>query len=69
MGSFGRAGARQFEDQSAQESEVFRTVVGAVSGSVLVEDDLEHPMQLVRDSPVSAHGDDGIGGAQQARQV
>src|SRR5690349_16297452 len=43
------------EGDLSQKGDVLRSVVLAVAGAVLVEDDVEHPMELVLDGPVGAH--------------
>jgi len=47
--------AQQVECQLAQDSQVLRSMVLAVAREVLVEEDVEHPVQLVLDTPVAAH--------------
>src|SRR5881392_1040502 len=49
-----RMRAESIECQLAQNGEVLRSVVLAVAGAVLVEDDVEDPVQLVLDTPVGA---------------
>src|SRR3546814_16075766 len=44
------------EGQVPEDGEVFRSVVGAVAGGVLVEGHVEHPMEAVLDGPVGADG-------------
>src|SRR5437667_6722120 len=53
--------AESIECQLAQNGEVLRSVVLAVAGAVLVEDDVEDPVQLVLDTPM------GAGDCQHAR--
>ena len=43
--------AEEVEGELSQESEVLRGVVGAASHAVLVEGDIEDPVQLVFDGP------------------
>src|SRR5437773_12582750 len=56
-----RMRAESIECQLAQNGEVLRSVVLAVAGAVLVEDDVEDPVQLVLDTPM------GAGDCQHAR--
>ena len=55
-------GAYDIEGETAEHGEVLRGVVLAASGLVLVEDDIEGPMQGVLDAPVLAHDGEKLGG-------
>ena len=63
-GSFALAGGghpgagliEQVEGEAAEDGEVLGSVVAAVSGAVLVEGDVEHPVQRVLNRPVAADG-------------
>src|SRR5439155_2239290 len=47
-----RVGAEEVEDEPAQDGQVLRGVVFSRSAAVLVQDDIEHPMQLILDRPM-----------------
>src|SRR6266567_3697551 len=47
-----RVGAEDVEDEPAQDGQVLRGVVFSRSAAVLVQDDIEHPMQLILDRPM-----------------
>jgi hypothetical protein len=47
-----RVGPEEIEGKLSQEGEVFGSIVLAVSGAILVEDDVEHPMEAILDRPV-----------------
>src|SRR3546814_12534778 len=55
-GEFRAGGSEEVEGQVPEDGEVFRSVVGAVAGGVLVEGHVEHPMAAVLDGPVGADG-------------
>src|SRR3546814_5989298 len=44
-GEFRAGGSEEVEGQVPEDGEVFRSVVGAVAGGVLVEGHVEHPME------------------------
>jgi hypothetical protein len=50
-----RMGSNNVECEPSEDCEVFRGVVFARPASVLVEDDIENPVQLVLNVPVPAH--------------
>ena len=47
--------ADQIEGELSEDSKVLGRVVFASSVAILVEDDIEYPMQLVLDPPMGAH--------------
>src|SRR6266581_3576082 len=47
-----RVGAEDVEDEPAQDGQVLRGVVFSRSAAALVQDDIEHPMQLILDGPM-----------------
>src|ERR1700738_2506431 len=49
-----RMGSKDIECEPAQDSEVLGSIVQSRPVAVLVEMDVEHPMQLVLDGPVTA---------------
>src|SRR5690242_21596537 len=56
------------EGQLSQNREVLRSMVLAVSGAILVEDNVENPMELVLDRPVGADHIEKPCGREPARQ-
>lgn len=48
--------AEEIEGEFSQDGKVFRAVFLAISGAVLVEIHIEHPMQAVLDGSVGAKG-------------
>ena len=46
----------EVEGEAPEECEIARPVVLAIARLILVEDDVEHPMELVLDGPVAADG-------------
>jgi hypothetical protein len=53
----------EVEGEAAKDGEVLGAVVAAVAGPVLVEGDVEHPVQAVLDRPVAADSaGGGLGG-------
>src|SRR5260370_8522945 len=50
-----RMGADDVDREAAKNREVFRSVVLSAAVAVLVEDDVEQPVQLVLDGPMTAH--------------
>src|SRR5262249_52545477 len=50
-----RMGADDVEGESAQDGEVFGGVVLSAAAGVLVQHDVEDPMHLVLDTPMTAH--------------
>lgn len=62
--------ANDVECESAQDREVFRTIVFSGSVAILVEHDVEHPMQPVLDAPMTAHNlQQPLGGNVLGKQV
>jgi hypothetical protein len=55
-GDIGSGDVQHIECELAQGGEVRGAVVAADAGAVLVETDIEHPVQVVLDAPVSPHG-------------
>ena len=55
-GEFGSGGLEQVEGDLSEGGEVFGAVILAVSCTILVEGDVEHPVQPVLDVPVGAEG-------------
>ena len=66
-GEFGSCGSEQGEGEFSQNCQVFRAVILAVSGAVLVEGHIQHPMQGVLDGPVGADGGSETFGAEAGR--
>jgi len=62
--------ADDIERKSSQDRQVLWGVVFSGSRTVFVEDDIENPMQLVLDSPMTAHGvQQSLGGEELGKQV
>jgi len=53
-GNFGPCALEDVEGEFSDDGEVFRAVVLAISGPILVEADVEHPMHAVLDAPMGA---------------
>ncbi len=66
-GYVGSRGSEDVEGEFSQCGEVFRSVVTSVSGAVLVEPDVEHPVQAVFDPPMGAHGGSDAHGVHPCR--
>ncbi len=56
-------GAEHVEGEFSQDREVFGTMIFSVSGPVLVEHDIEDPVELVLDSPVRGEDFEHMRGA------
>src|SRR5579872_3997509 len=54
-GEWGGMGANEIGCEPAKDREVFRGIVLSAPVAVLVEDDVEHPMQPILDAPMTAH--------------
>ena len=54
-GALVAVGAQDVEVEAAQAGEVFGRMVLACTGAVLVEDDVEQPVQAALDLPMGAH--------------
>ena len=79
-GTFGFAGVgfEEVECPAAQGGEVFGSVAGAGAALVFAEDDVEpfgpelmaegHPVELIFDAPVAAHGASTFSGEDQKRR-
>ena len=50
-----RVGAYDIESEPSEYREILGSVVLSTSIAILVEDDIEHPMQLILDAPMRAH--------------
>lgn len=55
-GYFLRVSAQDVEGEFSQDSEVLGRIVISGSVGIFLEDDVEHPVQLVLDGPVASHG-------------
>src|SRR5512139_3606060 len=55
-------GARDIEGEAPAHGEILRGVVLSASGLILVEDDIEGPVQGVFDAPMLAHNAQKLGG-------
>src|SRR5262245_7811625 len=53
-GSLVWVGSQEVESDLAQDGDVLRPVVFAISGAILVEDHVEDPVELVLDRPMGA---------------
>src|SRR6185436_2321087 len=62
-----RCGLQGIEGQLADQGEVFRSMVLAAAAGVLVEQNVENPVKVVLDTPVSARDLEQLPGRQQAR--
>ena len=51
----GRVGSYDIESEPSEYREVLGSVVLSSSIAILVEDDIEDPMQLILDAPMRAH--------------
>src|SRR5688572_31687038 len=61
-GSLVWVGSQEVESDLSQQGDVLRPVVFAISGTVLVEDDVEHPVELVLDGPMGSHDMEQLAG-------
>jgi len=50
-----RVGANDVDGEAAQDSEVFRAVVLSCTAAILFEHHVEHPMQAILDTPMTAY--------------
>src|SRR4029079_3034071 len=62
-----RCGLQGIEGPLADQGEVFRSMVLAAAAGVLVEQNVENPVKVVLDTPVSARDLEQLPGRQQAR--
>jgi hypothetical protein len=67
-GALVAVGAQDVEGEAAQAGEVFGRMILAGAHPVLVEDDIEHPVQAVLDLPVGAHDREETGGGERPRE-
>ena len=67
-GSVGGMHSQDVVSKAADDGEVFRSVILAGARGVLVEYDIEYPMQLVLDAPMRAHDLGHFGGRELARE-
>src|ERR1041385_3877292 len=54
-GDAGRVGSNDIDRGAPQDSEVVGTIVFSGSRGVFAEDDIEHPVKLVFDAPMTTH--------------
>src|SRR5262245_19406006 len=66
-GSFVGMCAKHIERELAQNGQVFRSVVFAIARAILVEDDIEDPVQLVLDAPMAAGDGENASGREGLR--
>jgi hypothetical protein len=60
-------GLQGIDGQLSDDGEIFRSMVLAAAAGVLVEQNVENPVQVVLDAPVGAHDVEQFLGRQQAR--
>jgi len=58
--------SQQVHGHVSDDRHVFGAEAGAQSGQIVMEDDVEHPMEAIFDAPVSAHGAGEVLGAEPA---